>query len=284
MLYQEFTDQEFIDFSLSKIPMTTQGLERNMKYRMDNIDFKEFHLFAGNLSDKKVLSNACASFLLFDLYSKGNGPEEIYAFDYNPKQTAYNYLVKLGFENLSFDEFVDFLGLETKSKVRSRENKRIRKELVSLMPKQLRQFLPRNHELTKRDLVLYDATNAKLTRKKFENIKPNAYKVRFFVYNLNPLIGQKFSDIFPEDYFDFIYTSNVLDWICWHNNMDYVNIEKIFANLTSVLKIGGDIVVDHLVSRETILPNYIERKKDHIVEQRDYNAYKYWWRMYKFKF
>lgn len=278
----ELSDQDFFQLALEKFKISEQGKRRRFKYRISNIDITRFHETCGNLKSKKILSVSGSAMQLFNLLSdEKQMPEYIYGFDYSPKQVAYNYLLKYAIKYLSFAEFCDFFGICRKNIKRTRKNRERRLMLIKKIPPDLREYLSYNHEITKRDLLLKSVIDIPFLeeRNRYEVVRKNVDRTKFFIYNLNTSLSVKLEVLFPSAFFNFIYLSNALDWIYWHNQEGTFSVNEIIDNIAKVSHFQSVLLIDHLASRKTKLVDYL--KKREIIGKVDYRAYKYCWRMYK---
>lgn len=280
--FKNISDQEFTSLALEKFPPTQQGLARKFKYRMTNRDIEKLHQFCGNFDGKTILAASGSSIPLLSFLSVSNPPRMIFGFDYSPKQIAYNFFLKYAIQELSFLDFRDFLGLTGKHS-RSSQNKAIRRRILKKIPRQLRKYLTYNHELTRRDMKLsgYSHCRFLFEESRFNCVKRNIGRIKFFVFNLNTSFGQELNMLFPDHYFEMVYFSNVLDWICWHNTVSDVDIDSIMNMVRKVLEKDSRLIIDHLAKRKTLLPDYLKHKR--VVEKSDYEMYTYYWEMYKIK-
>lgn len=276
---KSLSDEEFVNLSFHLFPITQQGLKRRFKYRMTNRDIGKLNNICGDLRGKKVLAASGSSIPLFSFLSQEKSPDVIYGFDYSPKQIAYNYLIKYAIRDLSLEDFKDFFGYEVTG-ARSRKNRKVRRRLIGYIPSSLRKYITYNHELTKRDIKLKACSNCSFfsSEAEYYNIKKNINKIKFFVFNLNTSFEQKLNMLFPDKYFDYAYLSNVLDWICWHNETGKSDIDNILIMLKNIVKDDAIVTVDHLAKRETLLSDYLESSK--VTKKSDYNMYTYYWKMY----
>ena len=234
--YLEYSDEDFVNFTYQYFGFSDKGIERRFKYRMTNRNIKKFKNFIGNIHDKKILAASGSGIPLFSLLNESNGiPKFIFGFDYSPKQVAYNYLVKNAIINLDHKEFLIFFGYDKKDG-RTRWVKLMRKKIIKKIPSILHPFIPYNHELTKRDFILKRNSECSFLDNKedYKKIKKNIQRIKFFVFYLDPLCKESLSDIFNKDFFNFIYLSNILDWICWHNPIQHKDIKHIFCEFKKI--------------------------------------------------
>ena len=116
-------------------------------------------------------------------------------------------------------------------------------------------------------------------KKNYKKIKKNIQLIKFFVFYLNPFCKKSLSDIFNKDFFSFIYLSNVLDWICWHNTVQHEDIKRIFYEFKKVSVKNSSVIVDHLAQRKTSLPEFLNKTNN--LKKASYDLYIYNWEMYK---
>jgi hypothetical protein len=248
---------------------------------MTNRNIRKLKDFIGNIHNKRILATSGSGIPLFSLLDESNGiPKFILGFDYSPKQVAYNYLIKNAIINLEYEEFLIFFGYNKNGR-RTWWAKLMRRKIITKIPSILRPFVPHNHELTKRDLILKNNSECSFFSNKedYKKVKKNIQLIKFFVFNLNPFCKESFSDIFKKESFNFIYLSNVLDWICWHNSVQRKDIKRIFHDFKKVSEKESSVIVDHLTQRRTLLSEIlIEIDK---LKKEDYNLYIYNWAMYK---
>lgn len=251
---------------------------------MTNRDIEKLNTFCGDLSGKRVLAASGSSIplLSFLMRKKEESPALIYGFDYSPKQVAYNYFLKSAIKYLNFKEFLDCFGYLGK-KTRNNENKLRRRFLISHVPSQLRKYVPRNHELTLRDLKLKTRANCDFFHDKnsYNLVRSNIHKVKYFVFNLNPDFGQNLNQLFPKNYINSIYLSNVLDWICWHNDAGFPDLASIFKMIQQISPSKTTVIIDHLAHRTTLLPSFLTTQD--IIQETNYHMYTYYWSVYKLR-
>lgn len=279
--YLEYSDEDFVNFTHQCFGFSNKGLKRRFKYRMTNRNIRRLKDFIGNIHNKRILATSGSGIPLFSLLNKSNGiPKFILGFDYSPKQVAYNYFVKNAIINLKYDEFLIFFGYNKNSR-RIGWVKLMRKKIITKIPSILRPFVPRNHELTKRDLILKNNSECSFFSDKedYKKVKKNIQLIKFFIFNLNPFCKESLSDIFKKESFNFIYLSNVLDWICWHNSVQYKDIKRLFHNFKEVSEKGSSVIVDHLTQRRTLLSEILTETDK--FKKEDYSLYIYNWAMYK---
>ncbi|MFH1233859.1 MAG: hypothetical protein V1649_04410 [Patescibacteria group bacterium] len=279
--YPEYSDEDFANLTYQCFGFSNKGLKRRFKYRMTNRNIRKLKNFVGNIHNKKILATSGSGIPIFSLLDENNGiPKFIFGFDYSPKQVAYNYLVKNAIINLDYEEFLIFFGYNKKDR-RTRWVKLMRKKIITKIPSILHPFVPYDHELTKRDFILKKNSECSFLHNKeyYKKVKKNIQLVKFFVFNLSPFCKESLSDIFNKDFFNFIYLSNVLDWICWHNSVQREDIKRLFHNFKKVSKKNSYIIVDHLTQRITLLSAILAETNN--LKKDDYNLYIYDWAMYK---
>ena len=103
--------------------------------------------------------------------------------------------------------------------------------------------------------------------------------IKFFVFYLNPFYKKSISNVFGKDFFDFIYLSNILDWICWHNSVQHKDIKHIFREFKKVSVKNSPVIIDHLSQRKTLLPVFLNKTNN--FKKASYDLYVYNWEMYK---
>ena len=157
----------------------------------------------------------------------------------------------------------------------------MRKKIIKKIPIILHPFIPYNHELTKRDFILKRNSKCSFLHNKeeYKKIKKNIQRIKFFVFYLNPFCEKSLPDIFNKDFFNFIYLSNVLDWICWHNPVQHKDIKHIFCDFKKVSIKDSSVIIDHLAQRKTLLPAFLDKADN--LKRTDYDLYIYNWEMYK---
>ncbi|MEA3378350.1 MAG: hypothetical protein U9Q69_01800 [Nanoarchaeota archaeon] len=279
--YLECSDEDFVNFTHQCFGFSDEGLKRRFKYRMTNRNIIKFKSFIGNIHDKKILAASGSGIPLFSLLNENNGiPKFIFGFDYSPKQVAYNYLIKNAIINLNYEEFLIFFGYNKKGR-RTKRVKLMREKIIKKIPSILYTFIPYNHELTKRDFILKRNSKCSFLHSKedYKKIKKNIQRIKFFVFRLNPFCKKSLSDIFNKDFFDFIYLSNVLDWICWHNNIQRRDIKHMFYDFKKISTKNSPVIIDHLAQRKTLLPAFLDETSN--LKKTSYDLYIYNWKMYK---
>jgi len=279
--YLKYSDEDFVNFTHQCFGFSNEGLKRRFKYRMTNGNIKRLEDFIGNIHNKRILAISGSGIPLFSLLNESNGIFKfILGFDYSPKQIAYNYLVKNAIINLEYDEFLIFFSYNKNGR-RTKWVKLMRRKIITKIPSILRPFVPRNHELTKRDLILKNNSECPFFSNKedYKKVKKNIQLIKFFVFNLNPFCKESLSDIFFKKSFNFIYLSNVLDWICWHNSVQRKDIECIFYDFKKVSERESIVIVDHLIQRRTLLSEILT-ETDKLTKEY-YSLYIYNWAMYK---
>ncbi|MDD4476610.1 MAG: hypothetical protein PHY40_00430 [Patescibacteria group bacterium] len=279
--YLEYSDEDFINLTHQCFGFSNKGLKRRFKYRMTNRNIRRLKDFIGDMHNKRILATSGSGIPLFSLLNESNGiPKFILGFDYSPKQVAYNYLVKNSIINLEYEEFLIFFGYN-KNGIRTEWVKLMRRKIITKIPNILRPFVPRNHELTKRDLILKNNSECSFfsDKENYKKVKKNIQLIKFFIFNLNPFCKESLSDIFKKESFNFIYLSNVLDWICWHNSVQHKDIKRLFHDLKKVSEKGSSVIVDHLTQRRTLLSEILTKTDK--LKKEDYSLYIYNWAMYK---
>lgn len=273
------SDEGFVSSVYNRINFTFRGRTRRFKYRTTNELVDDLVNYLDVHKDQNILSISGSGIQLFEiLTASGKMPNIILAFDYSPKQVAYNYLLKAGIKALSFDEFRSYFGLArpTASKIL------IRKALINMVPEQFRKYLPKRHEFNKRDLLLNSFNKATFlkVRRKFDILKENIERIKFFEYEIHHK-NLSFSELFEKNSFDIVYLSNVPDWLCWHNE-DIINSEPlidIFDDIKNIVKKDGYIVLSNLLSRKSHVPDFVAKMR--ILHHKKNQIYKYSWSNYK---
>lgn len=276
-----YSDEYFVNLAYKYFGFSDKGLKRRFKYRMTNRNIIEFKNFIGNIEGKRILAASGSAIPLFSLLDESNGvPKFIVGFDYSPKQVAYNYLVKNAIINLDHKGFLTFFGYNQKGK-RTKMVKLMRKKIIKDIPSILHPFVPADHELTRRDFILKRNAYCSFfdNKEDYNKIKKNIHLIKFFVFYLDPLCKKSLLCIFNKDFFNFIYLSNILDWVCWHNSVQDKNIKSIFSMLSKISSKNSIITIDHLTQRVTLLSAFL--KKVSYVKKISYNLYIYHWDMYK---
>jgi len=279
--YLEYSDEDFVNLTYQCFRFSNKGLKRRFKYRMTNRNIRKLKNFIGNIHNKKILAISGSGIPLFSLLDESNGiPKFIFGFDYSPKQVAYNYLVKNAVINLDYEEFLIFFGYNKKDR-RTKWVKLMRKKIIKKIPSILHPFIPYNHELTKRDFILKKNSECSFFQNKedYKKVKKNIQLIKFFVFNLSPFCKEFLSDIFNKDFFNFIYLSNVLDWICWHNSVQRKDIKHLFHDFKEVSQKDSSVIIDHLTQKITLLSAVLAETNN--LKKEDYNLYIYNWTMYK---
>lgn len=273
-------DAQLVELAADLFPPTFQGLSRPFKYRMTNRDIGELLTFCGELEGRSVLAVTGSSLPLMSFLSLPGAPRKLHGFDYSPKQVAYNYLVKAAIKAMSLAEFRDFFGYDRRQP-RTDECKATRRALLTEVPEPLRRYVPRQHELTCRDIRLKDCANCLFIsdEQSYSRVKANIDRAHFFVFDLNGGLWYDLASMFSDGYFQFVYLSNVLDWICWHRSVSSSDIEGVLAMIGRVTVPGSPCVIDHLAERPTILSRYLQESG--AVQTGSYRMYKYIWHMYK---
>ena len=279
--YLKYSDDDFVNLTYQSFGFSNEGLKRRFKYRMTNRNVKKLKDFVGNIHHKKILAVSGSGIPLFSLLDESNGiPRFIFGFDYSPKQVAYNYLVKNAIINLDYEEFLIFFGYNKKDR-RTRWVKLTRRKIITKIPNILRPFIPYDHELTKRDFILKKNSECSFfqNKKNYKKVKKNIQLIKFFVFNLNPFCKEPLSDIFNKNFFNFIYLSNVLDWICWHNSVQHKDIKHLFNDFKKISEKDSSVIIDHLIQRITLLSAILAKTNN--LRKLSYNLYIYKWAMYK---
>lgn len=271
----DLNDEEFIDNVYKRNNFTFRGRNRRFKYRTTNELIDKLSNYLDVRKDLNILSISGSGIQLFETLSESSKiPNIILAFDYSPKQVAYNYLLKVAIKTLSFEDFKAYFGL-SEPKI---DRILIRKKLINMIPRQFRTFLPVKHEFNKRDLLLNSVNNATFlkTKSKFGIIKENIERIKFFEYEIHHK-NLRFSKIFEKGSFDRVYLSNVPDWLCWHNK-DIINCKPllgIYRDIKNIIKDEGFIVLSNLLSRASHVPAFLS--KVNIIHQQKNQIYKYSW-------
>jgi len=273
------SDSEFIDHIAKLNSFSLNRRKRRFKYRTtnENVDKLAKHLSLRN--DQAMLSISGSGVQLFEFLSRKSCPRLIVAFDYSPKQIAYNFLLKNGIENFSFSQFRDYFGVSGK---RLEDCKLTRVNLIKSVPREVRRNLPRNHCFGKKDIFLNRQN--KITwirdRKRYENLKRNINKIKFFSFEISHHNTNLYS-IFKKPTFDVVYLSNVLDWICWHNSdVDKITpLVYICNDIAKILRKGGYIIISNLAIRSSLVPKTMENLR--AIKLDEEKVYKYRWINYK---
>lgn len=279
--YFKYSDEDFVNIAYQNFGFSDNGLKRRFKYRMTNRNIRKLKDFIGNIHNKKILATSGSGIPLFSLLDESNGiPKFILGFDYSPKQVAYNYFVKNAIISLEYEEFLIFFGYN-KKEGRTKWAKSMRKKIITKIPSILHPFIPYDHELTKRDFILKKNSECSFFQNKedYKKVKKNIQLIKFFVFNLNPFCKESLSNIFKQDFFNFIYLSNVLDWICWHNLVQREDIKQLFRDFKKVSEKSSPIIIDHLAQRITLLSAILAETNN--LKKEDYSLYIYNWTMYK---
>lgn len=227
-------------------------------------------------SGDAVLSVSSSGVKLFELLAQDKKiPKVIIAFDYSPKQVAYNYLLKSAIATLSYKEFTRYFRL----RVGDADQSENRKNLISKIPPQVKKYLPRRHHFTKRDMLLNECNEISWFKneKKYYILRKRVGRIKFCEYEVSHH-NATLSRIFRPHSFNVVYLSNILDWLCWHNR-DIQNIfplESIYNDIRKILKKGGKIVLCNLKNRESFVPDFLN--KLHIKQDITHQTYKYLWR------
>lgn len=272
----------FLNDTLSAFGVTKEGAHRRFKYRMTNSNIPIVRSLMGDLSGKSILAVSGSSVNLFSMLDGGIGtPKRVVGFDMSPKQIAYNCLVRGAFRDLSWKEFLNYFGYTSRSS-RSYDDTKVRAKLVSTVHPTLRSYLPYRHSLTVRDKKIATLVGCSFVSNEqaFMRIKQNVNLVRFFIFNLNPLLPQNLAEVFPHRLFNYLYLSNVLDWLCWHYPMSARLLHSTFVGLSRVCAPSTQVLTEHLVTRPTILDGWLKRVAG--VRSQDYHIYRYAWRVDSF--
>lgn len=272
-------DSEFVDRAFKANNFTLKGGQRRFKYRTTNERVDQLINYLSVKEGQVLLSISSSGMQLFEILANKNTPKLILAFDYSLKQVAYNYLLKNAIHQLSFKEFRLYFGID---QGRCVDRKNIRASLVKQIPRQLKEYLPRKHMFGKRALLLnkYNGLQWIHNQHDFISAKKNLNRIKFFKFEMSHR-NTKLFKIFKKPFFDIVYLSNVLDWICWHNAdvVDIRPLEYIYKDIASVVRKGGHIVITNLLTRKSFVPEFAKSLK--IGEKQEISIYKYRWLNYK---
>lgn len=272
----QMNDSDFLTAVHNRNHFTLKGEKRRFKYRTTNENVVKFLDHMNVKNHDVVLSVSSSGVKLFEILSQDKKiPKAIIAFDYSPKQVAYNYLLKTAIRMLSYKEFTYYFGLK-KNKI---ERVIIRKRLMCNIPFQVKNYLPRRHNFTKRDILLnkYNQVSWFKNDKKYNILKGRLNKIKFCEYEVSHH-NLALSSIFQPHTFDIVYLSNILDWLCWHN-WDVKNtlpLKRVYNDIHKIVKKGGKIVLCNLKSRESCVPNFLDDLQ--IKQDTTHQTYKYLWR------
>lgn len=281
--FEALSDNNFVETCFAPFGFTAEGLSRRFKYRMTNRDLRVFRSVIGDVRDRRILAVSGSAIPLLTLLDTQRGPpRSVFAFDYSPRQTAFNYLLKYSVQRLTHKQWSRFFGLQSDDQSPLTNRVPLRKDLICHIPRRLRPFLPRRHELTQRDrhfLLPASGVQGVITTSQYRTLQQSVPRLKFFVFNLNPAARQKLSSVFSSDAFDFLYLSNVMDWICWHGVRTHQGLRAVIQTLRDVAHPNAIVVFDHLVSRETVLTHALARLDYDTV--REYRLHTYVWRVYR---
>lgn len=272
----QMSDSDFLVAVHNRNNFVLKGGKRCFKYRTTNENVAKFLEHMSVRKNDVVLSVAGSGVSLFEMLSCDKKvPKAIIAFDYSPKQVAYNYLLKTAIRILSYREFICYFGI----KGREADRSVIRKQLMRDMPPQIKSSLPRRHHFTKRDLLLnmHNQVSWFMDEKKYNAVRSRLDRIKFCEYEISHK-NLSLAKIFCPHSFDVIYLSNVLDWICWHNQdiQDIRPLREIYDDICKIAKKRGKIVLCNLKSRESLVPNFLNGIR--ITHDVTYQTYKYLWR------
>jgi len=273
----KMNDEEFINDINERSSFIFKGQKRRFKYRTTNECSKKLLNFLSIKRGDSVLAVSSSGVNLFEMLSDEKKiPKIVLGFDYSLKQVAYNLLLKSAIRLLTFKEFNNYFYLNNKNK------NNIRKKIFIQMPKSLKLVLINQHEFRKRDLFFNSYNNIKWLKeeKKFNCVKKNIEKIKFFHYEISHL-NINLSHLFEKKSFNIIYLSNILDWLCWHNKdiKNYLPILNICRDANKILKRGGNISGVNLVNRGSYVVDLLNRVK--VLEKENYRIFKYNWLNYK---
>jgi hypothetical protein len=268
-------DNEFIKNVSARNNFSFRGKKRRFKYRTTNELVDELIHYLDVRKKQNILSVAGSGIQLFEMLTKPNKmPRIIIAFDYSPKQIAYNYLLKAGIKNLDFKTFRAYFGI-SKGKI---NNIKIRKNIIGMVPERYRMHLPLRHKFNKRDLLLNSFNNASFftEERKFSTLKKNIERIKFFEYEVH-YKNLCLSSIFTPNSFDRVYLSNILDWLCWHNKeiLGYKPLMAIYGDIKKIVRKNGFIFLSNLLTRESRVPDFLLKMK--VIQRKKYRIYKYLW-------
>jgi hypothetical protein len=270
----KLNDEEFLSQVYRMNNFTHRGNKRKFKYRTTNEYIPNLINFINFKSWQTALFVSGSAMQIFEIMSKNNMTGFILAFDYSPKQIAYNYLFKSAIDNLSYKQFKTYFI----SNNQNIENKRLRKKIISGVPRVYRQYLIKMHAFTKRARMLnrYNGITWINSAQAYNRLKININKIKFFQFEISYL-NKKLSTLFTSRIFDVVYISNVFDWLCWHNKefSDVQTLLSIYKDITEVVKKGGYITITTLSTRYSATPRLLEQLNSE--DNKLTKIYKYNW-------
>ena len=271
-------DSDFLIAIYKRNHFTLKGRKRRFKYRTTNENVRKFLAHINVKKNDIILSVSSSGVKLFEILSQNKKiPKIIIAFDYSPKQVAYNYLLKSAIQMLSYNEFIQYFWLrEGDDKIKQSI---IRKQVLRNMPSQVKNYLPGRHHFIKRDILLnnYNQVSWFTNEKKYNILRKQIDRIKFCEYEMSHY-NLSLSNIFKPNTFDVVYLSNIFDWLCWHND-DIKNtrpLKQVYNDICKIAKKGGKIVLCNLQNRKSHVPNFLNSLQ--IKKNTVHKTYKYLWR------
>ncbi|MDD5710903.1 MAG: DUF3419 family protein [Candidatus Colwellbacteria bacterium] len=270
------SDSDFLAAVYSRNHFTLKGRKRRFKYRTTNENVTRFLNHMNVKQNDIILSVSSSGVKLFEMLSREKQtPKAIIAFDYSPKQVAYNYLLKAAIRVLPYGEFARYFGL----KDNGIERAAVRTRLMLNIPPQMKNYLPRRHHFTKRDALLNEHNRISWFKneRKYNILKNRLDRIKFCEYEISHH-NLALASIFKPRTFNVVYLSNVFDWLCWHNRdvKNTLPLEAICDDIYKIMKKNGKVVLCSLKTRKSLSPNFFNNLR--VEQDITYRTYKYLWR------
>ena len=258
-------------------PTTNNNYSNLYLFTNENINAMEKII---DLSNKNILTVCSSSDQYFNFLLNNN--TNISTFDKNILTEYLYYYKKAGIINLEFDEYIEFFMPKRiiKNKLLSKEiyNQKIKQDL----PDKIQIFwneLYKNYkgiELFKSNLFQTNKYYYKLTLNNNKYLQENNYyKLKEKLKNEDEIIFYTI-DIFKnkiptKNKYDFIYLSNILEYLEAPNTKEYLKkVKIIIKELSKNLNEEGIIALQYLF---TYLDDYTTRRKNDLRDIINYNTF-----------
>ena len=204
------------------------------------------------LENKKIITVCSSGDQFFNFLVKH--PKDIMLYDINPLTEYLFYLKKAAIENLDYDAFKSFF-LDKKIYNKYLLSKDIYKKIKEDIPDKIKYFWDElykkydNYALYKSNLfyTIRNSPKSILNNNNYLKDENIYYKLKILLkkiteikyYNIN--IFEEFLN--ENNKFDFIYVSNILDYLNIDNEKEYyIKLKKIITKLSKTLNTNGETI------------------------------------------